>query len=189
MYRSWMSLLILTWCLGALALWMDMRSALEGETVRRIDCPPREGYRYCVGVEVDIAQDVEVVFDLAVDIEGLERFFPEYRFESDCKRFARGCLYSAAEKGKSQKVWYEIVDYEDLSHYVGELRSKDKVLKRFRYEHYFIQRGKTTVSREYVYYSLRYGPLSVLLQPLAKRVILKRLRRAHAALKEVAESL
>ncbi len=189
MCRSWMSLLIIAGCLGVLAPGREIFLSHKGKVVRRIDCPPREGYQYCVGVEVDIAQDVEVVFDLAVDIKGLDRFFPEYRFESDCKRFARGCLYSATEKGKSQKVWYEIVDYKDLSHYVGELRSKDKVLKRFRYEHYFIQKGKTTVSREYVYYSLRYGLLGRILQPLAKRIILKRLERAHARLKRTAESL
>jgi|GEM_PF-2354963 len=182
--------LILAGCMVAAFPWIERESSQEqGEdAVRRVDCPPREGYRYCVGVEVDIASEVEKVFDLAVDIEGLDRFFPQYRFDSDCKRFAEGCLYAVAEKGKEKVLWYEIVDFDDRSYYIGELRSRDKIFQRFRYEHYFIQKGRTTVSREYVYYSLRYGLIGRLLQPVAKRIILKRLRHAHAALKKLAET-
>ncbi len=155
--------------------------------VKKLSCKPLNGYRHCVGVEVNIAQRVEVVFDLATHIQKMHRFFPDYVFESACERFAKDCIYSVSERGRRNKATYKIVEFVPNRYYSGEMISGGSIFQKFRYQHYFIGNGNQTISREFVHYSLKYGMLGTLLEPIAEAIITKRLRYAHARLKDVSE--
>jgi len=130
----------------------------------------------------------ERLYQLVTDIENLTQFFPSVSFKVDPDApISVGSIYHTLQKGSKSWVPYRVLALDKNARMSAELAGKDPLFQSLRYDHQFLDEGDTTLSRERVDYTFRYGFAgSVLNFVIGKRLVRKQVLDAHKRLRETA---
>jgi len=152
------------------------------------DNQPVEGFADFFEVAVTVDASGERLYDLVTNIEGLSEFFPSVSFKLDAETpLAVGSTYHTRQKGSKTWVPYRVLVLDPNERMSAELVGKDPLFKSLRYDHRFIAEGSSTVSRERVDYTFRYGYAGRFLNfVIGKRLVRKQVLDAHQRLREAA---
>jgi len=152
-------------------------------------CKPSPGFNHCIEVSVLIKAPPGELYEYAEDMEMLGEAFPMAQFKKDREGpLELGEIYYS--KGIKEKKWteYKVIALEKNKRISGELVGKHRLLKKFRFDHLFIEVEEGTISEEKVEYSLQFGIIGKLLNALFLGRMFKKIDlQAHQILKEKAE--
>jgi ribosome-associated toxin RatA of RatAB toxin-antitoxin module len=161
---------------------------LEREHMASPDAP-LEGFAHFFEVAVAVPASRKRLYDLVTDIEGLSEFFPSVSFKLDSDApLTVGSMYYTRQKGSKTWVPYRVLVLDPNARMSAELTGKDPLFEALRYDHRFVTEGSTTISRERVDYTFKYGYAGRVLNfVIGKRLVRKQVLDAHRRLREVAK--